>query len=172
MALEGKVVDLAGRPMPGAQVFPKAGDSTAWMVHGSVDGRWALPDREPHATAVHFGHRLIERGLRHPSGVSPGDKDVLLTLRPGGRIRLTAVDQGGAPVAQVGGALASVDGLKVFQFLNASTDALGVAEFGCPAGLVEINVSNGKLTGKATVQVEVGATASARVGLSLQQPAE
>jgi hypothetical protein len=68
--------------------------------------------------------------------------------------------------------LASVDGLTAFLFLNASTDAQGVAEFGCPAGLVEINVSNGKLTGKATVQVEVGATATARAVLAPLQPRE
>jgi protocatechuate 3,4-dioxygenase beta subunit len=172
MALEGKVVDLAGRPVPGAQLFPKAGDSTAWlgMAVSMEDGRFRIERLMPRPYTLATGSPSVGFAIR--GGVSPGDKDVVLTLRPGGRVRLTAVDQSGAPVAQVGGSLASVDGLTAFLFLNASTDAQGVAEFGCPAGLVELNVSNGKLTGKATVQVEVGATATARAVLAPLQPRE
>jgi hypothetical protein len=67
--------------------------------------------------------------------------------------------------------MVSVDGLKVLLFLQTgSTDATGLTEFGCPTGAVEMSAYKGKLVGKATVQVEAGATATARLVLGPPPP--
>jgi protocatechuate 3,4-dioxygenase beta subunit len=171
LVLEGKVVDTTGRPVPGAQVFPSTGDSKAWlgMAVSMEDGSFRLEHLLPRPYTLATGSPSTGFAIR--SGVSPGDKDMLLTLNPGGRIRLTVVDSSGAPVSEAGGSLVSVDGSKVFLLLTTGgTDARGVTEFGCPAGMVEISVSKGKLAGKATVPVEARTTATAHVVLAPPPP--
>jgi hypothetical protein len=50
-------------------------------------------------------------GFAVQSGVTPGDKDVVLTLRPGGRLRLAVVDGSGAPVAEAQAWVVFVNGV-------------------------------------------------------------
>ena len=169
--LEGKVVDLAGRPVPGAQVFPAVGDSQAWlgMAVSMEDGSFRLEHLTPRPHTLATGSPAT--GFAFRNGVSPGDKDVVLTLRPGGRIRLTVVDASGAPARAASTSMVGVDGSKIRMFLETGdTDALGVTEFACPSGAIEISTYKGKLVGKATVQVEAGATAPARVVLGPPGP--
>jgi protocatechuate 3,4-dioxygenase beta subunit len=166
LVLEGRVVDPVGHPVPGAQVFPTVGDSPTWlgMAVAMDDGRFRLEHLLPRAYTLATGSPANGFAIR--KGVSPGDKDIVLTLSPGGRVRLSVFDPGGAPVAEASGSLVSVDGSKVSLFLNTGrTDSRGVAEFVCPAGAIEISVQKGKLVGRTTVQVEAGATATARVVL-------
>ena len=169
--IEGKVVDLAGRPVPGAQVFPTFGDSKTWlgMTLSMEDGSFRLEHLLPRPHTLASGSPATGFAIR--AGVSPGEKDLVLTLRPGGRIRLLVEDATGAPVAGATPSMVSVDGSKVLLFLSpGNTDAMGTTEFVCPAGAIEISTYKGKLVGKATVQVESGATASARLVLGPPPP--
>jgi len=171
--IEGKVVDLAGRPVPGVQVSPTFGDGGAWlgMTVSMEDGGFRLEHLLPRPHTLASGSPATGFAIR--AGVSPGEKDLTLTLRPGGRIRLSVVDATGAPLSGATTGMVRVDGSKVRLLLDpGQTDALGTVEFGCPAGAIEIRTYKQKLVGKATVQVESGATANARLVLGPPPPEE
>jgi hypothetical protein len=59
----------------------------------------------------------------------------------------------------------SVSGVPVFFPTPDRTDAAGIVELSCPSGSVEIQVGQDRRSGKVTVEVSPGASASARVVL-------
>ena len=86
---------------------------------------------------------------------------MVLTLRPGGRVRLKVKDPTGSPVVRASPSIVSVDGSRVRLFApTGMTDQEGVVEFGCPAGAIENRVDTGRLGGTTTIQVEAEAVAA------------
>ena len=90
-------------------------------------------------------------------GVTPGDRDVLLTLRPGGKVVVRVVGPEGQPVEGAWATFAS--------FMGARTDARGVAEMTAPAGTFELRAGKDKLEGSATVTVAERGTAAVEIKL-------
>jgi hypothetical protein len=122
------------------------------------DGRFEMGGLRP------VPHRLVARselgGFGTLSGVSPGDKDVVLTLRRGGRVAVRVLGVEGQPVA--GALVIGGEGPG----MGVSTDARGVAELMVPGGTTEISVQKDRLRGKTTVTVAEGGSATAEVMLA------
>jgi protocatechuate 3,4-dioxygenase beta subunit len=166
LLLEGKLVDLSGRPAPRINLVARAGETAPWAgtAVSMEDGSFRFEHLKPRAYTLAGGSAATGFAIR--TGVSPGHKDVVLTLRPGGRVRLTVVEADGAPVADAIPSVIGVDGSMVNLFVSSSrTDAMGGVEFTAPQGLVEVEVRKSKRVGKATIEVEAGATVTARIVL-------
>ena len=117
------------------------------------------------------GHNLAtgsaSTGFAVRTGVSPGDKDVVLRLRPGGRVRALVLDQRGTPVAKAWVRVVGVDGVKTLvPAAGGETDAMGAAEVASPAGLVALEATQASRRGEATIEVSPGSTATVRILLS------
>jgi hypothetical protein len=169
-ALEGKVVDGAGRPMPGFRVSASRSDSTAgpfenWGAHTLPDGTFRIEGLLPRPHTLATGSAVA--GYSILTGVTPGGAGLVLRLRPGGRIRATTVGADGAPVSQALAWIAKVDGVVVYllDFESLPTDTQGFTELGSPTGTVEIGAENGRLTGRVTVSVPAGGIVEARIEL-------
>jgi hypothetical protein len=101
--ISGRVVARGGAPIPGALVvaarerrFGSAGAPSAQAVAGA-DGRFELAELDPGRYRVTA--RAEGRAPGSVSRVSPGAKDVLVELAPGGRLRGCVRGPGGEPVA-------------------------------------------------------------------------
>jgi hypothetical protein len=159
--LAGKVVDERGRGIGGISVFaiaPGADGSS-----GSRGSMTSLPDGTFEIGGLRsMPHRVIARsdvgsfGMRE--GVRPGDKDVVLTLRPGARVSIRVLGADGQPVA---GAMAFLEGVSFMK-----TDAQGIAELNVPAGTVELRVRKEPLEARTTVTVAEGGTVATEVKLA------
>jgi large repetitive protein len=165
LVLRGRVVDDRGRPAAGVSValrrgHPDAGAST----RSGIDGRFEFSAVEPGTYVLSGGSALA--GYGSVRDVSPGREEVVLTLRPGGRIRARARGVDGAPIA---GALAHV--LRVddvpFAFIGSGRSlADGVLELDVPAGVVELQLFSERNFANAQVAVDPGQTAEVDVTLS------
>ena len=133
------------------------------MTIALADGVFRFDRLQAKAYDLSTGRPAVGYATR--AGVTPGDKDVVLVLRPGGRVRLAVVDGRGAPVAEASARVTSVNGVAVFFPTPDQTDAAGIVELSCPSGSLEIQAGQDKRSGKVTVEVSPGATASARVVL-------
>jgi hypothetical protein len=160
--LQGKVVDGQGNGVGGLSIAAVALGADGRPAGGG--GAMSLPDGTFQIAGLQSGpHRVIARsdmgifGMRE--GVRPGDKDVVLTLRRGGRVAVRVLGPDGQPVT---GAFAGADGMG----MGASSDAQGIAEIMVPAGTTEIRVRKDRLEGRATVTVAQGGTAAAEVRLA------
>jgi hypothetical protein len=167
LPLEGKVLDVAGRPASRVSLVARHGEERDPVGFAATkdDGSFRFESLPSRAYTI-AGQTLGDGAFTFRSGITPGDRDVVLTLRPGGRIRLTAVDVKGAPLAEAWPSLTAVDGTRVgFVVGLGRTDAQGTLEFPAPAGLVELKVTAQGQEGKATVEVATGLTAPVRVVL-------
>jgi protocatechuate 3,4-dioxygenase beta subunit len=171
LVLQGKLVDAAGRPAAGQRVFAKGreGATGREMAMTLADGAFRFDRLQPKAYDLSAGGPAVGYATR--GGVSPGDKDVVLALRPGGRVRLAVVDGRGAPVAEAFVRVVSVNGLGVFVSVGSTlTDAAGLLEISSPAGTVEILATQAKGSGKVTVEVSPGVTVPGRIVLRESAP--
>jgi hypothetical protein len=161
LTLAGRVVDARGNGVAGLNVYARVtGDEGAGVSGGGAstlpDGSFQIGGLKP------VPHRVVARsdlgafGTR--DGITPGDKDVVLTLRPGGRVTVRVVGPDGQPVE---GAWASVD-----YGMSSRTDARGLAEVMTPAGTVELQAGKDLLKGRATVTVAEHGTAAAEIKLA------
>jgi hypothetical protein len=98
------------------------------------------------------------------SGVRPESEDVVLTLRPGGRVVIQAWDSNHVPVKDARIRVSTIDGKPVFG-VGGSADDGGHAELPVPAGYIELTISNKNLEAKETVNVHRGATVHVEVVL-------
>jgi protocatechuate 3,4-dioxygenase beta subunit len=162
LMLRGKVVDGHGNGVGGLSIAAMELGADGRPAGGG--GAMTLPDGTFQIAGLHaVPHRVIARsdvgmfGVRE--GVRPGDKDVVVTLRRGGRVAVRVLGPDGQPVP---GAFAGVDGMGV----GANSDAQGIAEIMVPAGTTEIRVRKDRLEGRATVTVAEGGTATAEVQLA------
>jgi protocatechuate 3,4-dioxygenase beta subunit len=161
LSLAGKVVDERGRGIGGISVLARA--SGPDFSSGSGGGTNTLPDGTFEIGGLRsMAHLVIARsdvgsfGMR--DSVRPGDKDVVLTLRPAGRVTVRVLGPDGQPVM---GATASVEGVSFMR-----TDAQGIAELTVPAGTVDLRVRKDRLEAKTTVTVAEGGTAATEVKLT------
>jgi hypothetical protein len=171
LSLAGKVVDAGGRGVAGLflSATPMSEERPSWGA-GAVtvpDGTFVisgLTDR-PHSLLARS-----ELGMyAFRSGVRPGDSDVQLTLRPGGRALVQVTGPDGAPVAGAWANLVKIAGVHV-RGVGGRTNEGGLADVGLPAGPVELEVVKDDLRGKVTLNVAEGGTASAAVELKQGDP--
>jgi hypothetical protein len=161
LMLQGTVVDGRGRGVGGLSIAAMALGADGRPAGGG--GALTLPDGTFQIAGLQsVPHRVIARsdvgmfGLRE--GVRPGDKDVILTLRPGGRVTVRILGADGQPVA---GAFVYVDAAGI----GTSTDAQGIAELTVPAGTVELRARKDRLEGHQSVNVAEGGSAAAEITL-------
>ena len=134
-----------------------------------ADGMFRFDRLQPKTYDLSTGGAAVGYATR--AGVTPGDKDVVLALRPGGRVRLSVVGGRGAPVAEAFVRVVSVNGVVVFvSSADNQTNAAGFVEISGPSGTLEIQASHDKQSGKVTVAVSPGATVPARVVLQESPP--
>jgi protocatechuate 3,4-dioxygenase beta subunit len=162
LTLQGKVVDGRGNGVGGLSIAAMALGADGRPAGGG--GAMSLPDGSFQISGLQsVPHRLIARsdvgmfGLRE--GVRPGDKDVVLTLRRGGRVTIRVLGTDGQPVA---GAFATVDAAGI----GTTTDAHGTAELTVPAGTVELRLRKDRLEGRTTVTMAEGGTAAVEIALA------
>ena len=162
LMLQGKVVDGRGNGVGGLSIAAMTLGADGRPAGGG--GAMTLPDGTFQISGLQsVPHRVIARsdvgmfGLRE--GVRPGDKDVVLTLRRGGRVTIHVLGTDGQPVA---GAFAYVDAAGI----GTSTDAQGIAELTVPAGTVELRARKDRLEGHQSVTVAEGGTAAAEITLA------
>jgi protocatechuate 3,4-dioxygenase beta subunit len=166
--LSGRVVDGGGYGVP--YVTVTATREERGEGH-SADHATTLPDgsfRLDSLTAQ--PHNLLVAsplaGFALLGGVGPGDEDVTLRMRPGGRLDLTAVGPGGAPVEGVRIRVQRVNGLAVFYLAgDVRTSANGNASVLLPAGDVTLQLSGAGLEGVAVAAVPAGGAVAVRVPL-------
>jgi hypothetical protein len=101
-------------------------------------------------------------------GVQAGEKDIALTLRPGGKILARVVGPDGLPRPQVWVGISKVDGnwVQIPVYGQGPTDLNGVAEVPTPAGVVELLAHDGKREGTVRVSVAAGETVPAELRLT------
>jgi protocatechuate 3,4-dioxygenase beta subunit len=161
LTLSGRVIDTRGNGVPGLNVSaqakgPDGETSSASFVTTLPDGSFQMGGLKdvPHRVVASSDVGLFATR----EGVSPGDKDVVLTLRPGGRVMVQVVDAEGRPVE---GAWATA----VEFGMGFRTDARGLVEVMTPAGTVELRANKERLEGRTTVTVAERGTAAAQIVL-------
>jgi hypothetical protein len=172
-SIAGRVVDTAGRPVGGVWIgaTTSEGDEPYMMPDRT------LPDGSFQITGLASGtHTVLAQtetgafGLR--AGVRPGQQDVVLTVRPGGRVRVLVRGPEGAPVEGAVARASRVDGAAVTTMVSPMTGADGIGEIVAPAGEVELRVRKDKLEARVTVSVPPGATVPAEITLSEARPGQ
>jgi hypothetical protein len=165
LVLEGKVLEASGRPAAGIRVAATAGAGVPGrdMTMTVSDGAFRFDRLLPQSYDLSTGSPTVGYAVR--AGVTPGDKDVVLTLRPVGRLRLAVADERGTPVSGAFARVVSLNGALTFFPAGSQTDSAGLLEMSCPSGVLEIAASQGKHSGKVTVDVAPGATVAARIVL-------
>jgi hypothetical protein len=169
--LRGKVLDSHGRPAPGVRVAARAeaDDGVSASVTSSVDGTFEFSTLRPGSYSLAAGSALSGFGIL--GGVTPGAADVVLQLSPGGRIRVTASEGEETPVDGAFVTVRRVNGVRVgFVGGVGRTGEDGTAELDSPAGLIEIEVREGVLTGRGQVSVTAGGVAALEVALAEETP--
>jgi hypothetical protein len=169
--IAGRIVDERGRGVPGLNVFaiivPEPGQTNVLPSFGNdttqADGAFAIEGllQVPHFVQA----RSNIGGFAYQAAVLPGDREVVLTLKPAGMLRVRAVGSDGAPVAGASISLLKVDATPVMGMQSGLTDAQGVAELPMPAGELEIRVTKERLQANATVSMGERGSAALEVKL-------
>jgi protocatechuate 3,4-dioxygenase beta subunit len=171
-AIAGRLLDPNGRPAGGIYVG----------IRGDEDGtpRWSpgaqsLPDGSFQIANLAKGTYTLSAQsgsgmFALQTGVRPGQKDVTLTLQPGGRVQLLVRGPDGAPLEGAWASTSAVDGVKAGMGGGLQTNAQGMTDLAAPAGQVELSVRKDRLTGQTTVTVTPGGSVAAEVTLA-EKPA-
>ena len=173
--LEGKVVDAAGRGVANLQVVAASGTvGDLLSVKGTQtlgDGSFTISALAPRPHNVLAGSGPA--GFALAAGVRPGESDLVLTLRPSGRVRLFVRGPDGAPVADAYASVTQLAGVVVADPTeNPSTDVQGTAEIVVPAGRIQLEVVKDKREASITLDVPEGGTVSAEVTLAERPPGD
>jgi hypothetical protein len=138
------------------------------MADTRADGSFRLVGLADRAYNLFAGTALAGFGVRR--GVRPGDEEVVLSLRPGGRVRVSVRGPDGAAVAGAYVHVSSAGGAAVSPESVSPTDAQGIAEIAAPRGAVEIEAGTlgpaERLQGSVTVAVPEGGSAAAELVLA------
>lgn len=166
-SLRGRVLDAQGRGIGGLDVGAVSGDPG---LAGSIGFAATLPDgsfRFPALLARPYNLLVgtSGAGFAHRANVTPGDDEIELQLKPGGRVHVEVRGPDGIAVESAYADIAVVDGAPVVGFAGRNTDAQGVAEMTVPAGLVHVIARKGLQRGEVTVNVEAGGTINAEITL-------
>ena len=169
LALRGTVVDDRGRPAGGQLVSARTDHADAGgTTRTSLDGRFEFSSLDAGAYTVSVGSALA--GYGSARDVRPGEDDVVITLHPGGKVRLRARGADGAPIAEAFARVLRVDGAP-FGFLGSGRSGPdGVIEIDVPAGAIELEVRAERLAGATRVNVAPGETADTSVVLAEEFP--
>jgi carboxypeptidase family protein len=167
--LEGRVTDAARRPLPGITVMAGAGDRADPSEGRAVslsDGSFSIADLPSRPIDLVAGS--AEAGYAVRREVAPGQKDVVMQLRPAGRIRVTIVDPDGSPAAKAYCFVMTVDGARIWipDRRALPSDAQGRTDLAAPAGRVEFEARKDGRNGSASVVVAPGEVVEARVVLA------
>lgn len=171
-SLRGRLLDPQGRASGGLDVSAVSGNPARG---GSMDGAITLPDGSFHFPALlarpynlFAGSAAVGFALR--ANATPGDEEILLQLKPGGRVHVEVRGPDGIPVDGAYADIAAVDGAPVVGFDGRNTDAQGVAEMTVPMGLVQLTAQKGLQRGEVAVDVAAGDMVSAEIRLSAPPP--
>jgi protocatechuate 3,4-dioxygenase beta subunit len=165
-ALAGRVVDAAGRGVPGVEVLATGADGASGGFANTLgDGTFRLDSLDTRPYALAAGSPLA--GLAVRSGIMPGEEPVTLRLEPAGRIAVRVLREDGRPVKDADLQVGKVGGFPVELpgFGGASTNESGVSELTAPAGTVEVEARYQTASGQGTVTVRPGETVSLDVVL-------
>jgi large repetitive protein len=164
--IRGKVVDVRGRGVGGVFVFPISDSGGHGGQGGSTqpDGTFDIAGLGEGSYNLSVGSDLLGYGFR--AGVQAGQMDVVLTLRPGGKVLLTVRGPDGAPVEGAWAMIARIGGARAGGY-GARTNGLGVAEMGVPAGALELEVNKEQLKGQLSLNVAEGASVPGEVRLGV-----
>ena len=167
LRISGRVVDAAGRGTSGLRVMaiedsPDVSSiSMMTSINASVaDGNFVLDGLSQGRYNVLAGNELA--GFAVAFGVSAGQEDLEMTLRPAGKIDARVVDGDGSPVPGAIVGVAAVDGRKV-RGVQGRTDA---------NGRISLAVPRGNLTIRAALMDGPDALATAAVGGGASVPVE
>jgi large repetitive protein len=169
LALRGKVVDARGRPAANLQVSASPVDSErGGFGFGTslADGSFTVDGLEQRPYVLLAGSWTgAGYGLLGP--VNPGDRDLVVRLRPPGRVRVTVLGPDGAPVKGVHPRVVRAEGYRIGGPMagDAETDESGVAEMTVIAGNLEIEAGRRQDVGKGTVSVPEGGSAALEIRL-------
>lgn len=167
VSITGKVVDAAGRGAGNLNVTAAAGEPPqASVSSGAVtlaDGSFRIGGlrQEPYTIAA----RSDVGTFAVRTSVTPGEENLLLTLRRGGQLRVQVVGPDQKPVERANVQLARFGGAPI-SVAGSQTDAQGAAELMVPAGSLEIRARKDKLEGTATAAVAEGGTATLVIALT------
>lgn len=170
--LRGRVLDAQGRGVAGLDVGAVSGNPASG---GSIDGAVTLSDgsfRFPALLARPYDlfTGSSAAGFAQRANVTPGDEEVLLQLKPGGRVHVEVHGPDGNAVEDAYADIAAVDGAPVVGFDGSVTDAQGETEMTVPAGRVQVTARSGLQQGEVTVNVEEGGTVTAAITLPANRP--
>jgi hypothetical protein len=168
LVIKGRVLDVAGGGVGGIMVTATTAEgqvrSNGWgqtlsdgsfEVGGLVDAPYTLGAQ---AGADLFG--IV-------TGISPGPERVTLTVRRGGRVKVTVLAANGAPAAGIMVLVSRVQGELLGSGIGfGRTDATGRADMAVPAGTIELTGHSPDGQSSTTVTVPAGGTVTAEIRLA------
>ncbi|HUL77712.1 MAG TPA: carboxypeptidase regulatory-like domain-containing protein [Vicinamibacteria bacterium] len=171
LGIAGRLLDQAGSPASGFQVFPTGedGERAGYAISGP-DGRFLIGGLGSRPYALVGGSELA--GFAFRRGVAPGDEPIVLAMQAPARIAVRVVDGAGRPVPAAYPRVETIDGVPVRLpgRVSGPTDAAGTFDLSSPAGRVEV-VARGELgTGRGAVSVRPGETAPLTIVLPKDAP--
>jgi protocatechuate 3,4-dioxygenase beta subunit len=166
LVLTGRVVDERGRGVADARVeaSQKEGGNRDAAFTGP-DGRFRF-DRLTTGRYDVFATGANRRSFAFQAEVAPGDKDVLLGLRPGGHLRLRVLGPDGAPVTEAMAHVTSVAGLRPAGLpFSSPGQTPGLLEIDVPAGSAVVEVRKARLVGQIEITMTEGGSMDTEVRL-------
>ncbi len=150
--LEGRVVDGAGAPVPGARVMPAGPLHQDLFAEAGGDGRFTLrglPDGTVELLLVAPGFAETRAWANAARGAAD------LVISKGGLLRIAARDGAGLPLSEGSAAVAGGEGFRV----GLRLDARGRGEVRLPGGVYRVVIQRGDATSDAEeVVLAEGAT--------------
>lgn len=169
VSLRGRVVDEGRRGLANVSVMSMPAEGSASGDHdgftqSAVDGSFVLHGLQPRPQNLLASVTDLFGVLM---AAVPGEKEVLVTLRPGGLVALRVLGPDGTPAARASARVTKLDNRPVGGLLSpARTDAQGSIELRVPAGTLEIAASKDGNRGSVVVQVTPGGAATAEIRLA------
>jgi protocatechuate 3,4-dioxygenase beta subunit len=143
LEIRGRVVDSTGRGVPNLRIVgvedmpdPRAVTATIGFATTLPDGGFLLGGLSRGAYNL-LAHAGSIGGFGFAPGVVAGTEDVVLTLRPPGKIEIEVVDQDGASVPGAFVSVAAIDG-RIARGVSGQTDAEGRLALTVPVGNLTI----------------------------------
>jgi hypothetical protein len=170
--IRGRVIDASERGIPGVPVTASTSRSSSehlMAAQTTHDGAFALGQLRSSPYVLVAGSPAT--GFAVVTDVVPGDSDVVMTLRPSGRVRLQVLDAEGAPAADATAQIVSIDGATAGPLASPMPcDASGILDSPFPASSVVLDVTSPKGYRRLSILVPEGGTVEAEVKLEADAP--
>jgi 5-hydroxyisourate hydrolase-like protein (transthyretin family) len=168
LVISGKVLDAFGKGVPGIEISATWGNdperASSDYADTSADGAFRFDSLTPSPVTLFAGSGAAGFAVR--AAVRPGGPEVVLALRPGGRVSVQVSDAEGRPVEGVWVTPRRVGGNLVESVGGGRTTTGGRVELAAPLGALELFASKDRLEGRATVTVREGESAVAEIRLA------